>query len=782
MFLKNILITCISIFLIKTFSYSIKIDDYNIVWKTPSKNSSESMPCGGGEIGLNIWVENGDILIYIAQSGFFDENNGMLKHGRIRLTYNPNPFKDYTDFTQILKLKESSVEIIGTKKNINIKTIIFVDVFNPVINILTDSNQPIEIHLTYENWRYEERLQIGRETDNNRSFISAPIKALIRKDSTFFLENKICSFHKNDDKEPNAFYLCLKQQKLYSFKDSFYNPLKNLINGCLIEGENLLPDTILSGKYASTLFKGWRLKTEKPIQTNRIQITLNRKYFENVSEWINDIKRIHKNYKDNFTKNQLKTKMWWEDFWDRSFIFIYPNKKDSLPWYIGRNYQLFRYMLGCNYYGSYPTKFNGGLFTFDPEYVDEKFQYTPDYRRWGGGSFTAQNQRLVYWPMLKCGDFDAMISQFDFYLKLLKNAELRTKIYWGHKGASFTEQMENFGLPVAFEYGWKRPENFDPGVEYNSWVEYQWDTALEFCYMILQYYKYTGRNINKYLPLIESCLIFYDEHYQYLSSLRTTKKLDENGYLVIYPGTACETYKMATNPVTTICALKATIQELLQLPEEYLSTDKKRYYEEYLRRIPPIPFRVKNGVKTIAPAERYERMNNIEIPQLYPVFPYEFYGIGKPDIETAINTWKYGIDKPEQKNYISWHQDGIFCARLGLTNEAKDITIKKFKDGHFRFPTFWGPGHDWVPDHNWGGSAMICLQEMLMQTKDNKIYLFPAWPKEWDVYFKLYAPNNTIIECLYKNKKIEKLFITPDHRKKDIIVCTKKIKKKLMKI
>lgn len=352
----------------------------------------------------------------------------------------------------------------------------------------------------------------------------------------------------------------------------------------MIEGENLLPDTILLGKYASTPFKGWRLKTEKRIQTNRIQITLNRKYFENTAEWIEDIKKIHKNYKDNFLVNQIKTKKWWEEFWNKSFIHIYPNKNDSLPWYIGRNYQLFRFMLGCNYYGSYPTKFNGGLFTFDPEYVDEKFTFTPDYRKWGGGSFTAQNQRLLYWPMLKSGDFDAMISQFNFYLKLLKNAELRTKIYWGHKGASFTEQMENFGLPVAFEYGWKRPENFDPGVEYNSWVEYQWDTALEFCYMILQYYKYTGRNINEYFPLIESCLIFFDEHYQYLSSLRTTKNLDENGHLVIYPGTACETYKMATNPVTTICALKSIIQELLQLPEEYLSIEKRKYYEEYLKK------------------------------------------------------------------------------------------------------------------------------------------------------------------------------------------------------
>ena len=27
------------------------------VWTTQSKNSSESMPCGGHDVGMNVWVE-----------------------------------------------------------------------------------------------------------------------------------------------------------------------------------------------------------------------------------------------------------------------------------------------------------------------------------------------------------------------------------------------------------------------------------------------------------------------------------------------------------------------------------------------------------------------------------------------------------------------------------------------------------------------------------------------------------------------------------------------------
>ena len=44
------------------------LDDYNVVWDTPSADSAGSMPLGNGEIALNAWVEpSGDLLFYIAR-------------------------------------------------------------------------------------------------------------------------------------------------------------------------------------------------------------------------------------------------------------------------------------------------------------------------------------------------------------------------------------------------------------------------------------------------------------------------------------------------------------------------------------------------------------------------------------------------------------------------------------------------------------------------------------------------------------------------------------------
>ena len=78
------------------------------------------------------------------------------------------------------------------------------------------------------------------------------------------------------------------------------------------------------------------------------------------------------------------------------------------------------------------------------------------------------------------------------------------------------------------------------------------------------------------------------------------------------------------------------------------------------------------------------------------------------------------------------------------TDDARKLIIKKLDDGPYRFPAFWPPLIDWAPDHNWGGMGMIGLQEMLMQTVGDQILLLPAWPKTWDVDFKLHA---YAIEC-----------------------------------
>ncbi len=730
------------IFFFLFISLLTKAAEPDFVWTSPSANSSQSMPCGGGDIGMNVWVENGDLLFYVSRSGAFDENNTMLKQGRFRVTLTPNPFLNTKDFRQTLKLNDGGMEISANGTIVQL----WADVFKPVIHVEINSKTKISSEIRYESWRYRDRLIRKNEGQQNSYKWAIPNGLKMSKDSVFATENSVTFFHQNPAK--TIFDVTVAQQGLESVKSQLYNPISNLTSGGKMWGNNLLFSETEKRTYAGTDFEAWIFKSRKPFVKQELNIALQISQEKNIDLWESGLSKTIGEI--NLKVDRKQSAAWWNAFWNRSFIHI-----EGDAGTLSRNYTLFRYMLGCNRFGSWPTRFNGGLFTLDPVFVDSTLAFTPDYRKWGGGTFTAQNQRLVYWGMLKSGDFDLMLPEFDFYNKLLKNAELRSKVYWNHNGACFTEQLENFGLPNPSEYGWKRPDYFDKGLEYNAWLEYEWDTALEFCQMILDTKSYANADISKYMPLINSVVNFFDEHYRYLAQHRGRKTLDGDGHLVLFPGSACETYKMTNNSASTIAALRSVLKSLKN--------------DSLLKTIPPLPFRIIDGKTTIAPAKTWERVNNSEAPQLYLVFPWRIFGVGKDSLEIARNTYFYDPDLQKFRSHVGWKQDNIFAACLGLTDEAVRLNTLKLSDGPYRFPAFWGPGFDWSPDFNWGGSGMIGLQEMLLQTTDDgKILLFPAWPKKWNVHFKLYAPENTTVEAELKDGNVRLINVYPESRRKDI--------------
>ena len=121
------------------------------------------------------------------------------------------------------------------------------------------------------------------------------------------------------------------------------------------------------------------------------------------------------------------------------------------------------------------------------------------------------------------------------------------------------------------------------------------------------------------------------------------------------------------------------------------------YYESYLGRVPDTPLRLQQGHQCISPAVAYTRVQNSEIPQLYPVFPWGEYGLGLPNLTNAINTWLYDTETQTFHGDIGWKQDQIWQARMGMTENATANTESRFADStSFRFPAFKGPNFDWA--------------------------------------------------------------------------------------
>ncbi len=97
------------------------------------------------------------------------------------------------------------------------------------------------------------------------------------------------------------------------------------------------------------------------------------------------------------------------------------------------------------------------------------------------------------------------------------------------------------------------------------------------------------------------------------------------------------------------------------------------------------------------------------------------------------------------------------AALLGLTEQAAECLAHKTENSHpnHRFPAYWGPNFDWTPDQNHGGNLLTTLQTMVLQSHGNSVYLLPAFPKRWNVRFRLHTRGRGIAEGSYRNGKWE---------------------------
>ena len=417
---------------------------------------------------------------------------------------------------------------------------------------------------------------------------------------------------------------------------------------------------------------------------------------------------------------------------------------------VTRAYAHQRFVTACAGRGALPIRFNGSLFT-----VDQVFD--PDYRRWGG-AYWWQNTRLPYWSMLYSGDYDQMLPLFRMYRDALPLRKAATRKYYSHDGAFYPETMYFWGNYTDMNYGLDRKGKPD-GLTDNTYIRRYWQGGLELVGMMLDYHDGTrdaAFRDETLLPLAKEITTFFDQHW----------KRGEDGKIFYSPAQSLETWHSATNPTPEIVGLRYLLPRLLELPVDETT---RAQWRKLLADQPGIPTQTNDGQTRVLPATTFNELRNVENPELYAVFPYRaFNKLAGPDaLQIGINTW----NNRRNRANVGWQQQPIQAALLGLTNEAKVLTVQRTRGtaAGYRFPGFYGPNYDWTPDQDQISVFMVGLQYMLMQCEGDKILLLPAWPKEWDVSFKLHAPYNTTVEGVYRAGKLEQLKVTPDSRRKDVI-------------
>jgi hypothetical protein len=131
-----------------------KISQYDVIWDSPSKDASGSMPLGNGDVALNAWVEpNGDLVLLLAKGDAWDETCQLLKLGRIRIRCLSRPFDASMKFRQRLDLLHGAIEIDLDQVHLRI----WVDANAPVIRVEAQSESLFDFSATLEVWRTQDR-------------------------------------------------------------------------------------------------------------------------------------------------------------------------------------------------------------------------------------------------------------------------------------------------------------------------------------------------------------------------------------------------------------------------------------------------------------------------------------------------------------------------------------------------------------------------------------------------------------------------------------------------
>jgi alpha-L-fucosidase 2 len=710
-----------------------ELNGYNVVWTSPSTNGSPgSMPLGNGDITANVWVENngGDLMLYLGKSDSWSEGTRLLKVGRVRTHFSPNPFASGLPFTQTLDFYHGEIDITAGPSGSQVYLRIYIDANQPVIRIEASGQQNFTMSCSNEIWRSSAQAMNSGNQDSFRGVAGASPAPSESADVAPVLSDRLEWYHQNASSYFNEIF---NAENLSGYSGSYTDPWATRIFGATILADNFSvvnSQQLQSGSGTNFLVSIY--PCTMPTGSESIfQILMN-----------NQIERVETTSEAAARTNHYD---WWDAFWNRSWIFV---SGDTNAITVTRGYLEQRFMEACQGRGQYPIKFNGGAFTFDHN------GQNGDYRAWGPGYWN-QNTRLLYWPLLASGDFDMMLPFFNLYTNMLPVQTAATLHYYGHGGAFFPETFNIFGLYYGDDWGWNNTGGTTCG---DTYIKYHYQGGLETLAMMLAYYNYTQDSsfaTNYVVPMGTQVIRFFNEHWSKV-----------NGKLFFYPANACEMYWSCTNSTDYISGLMSDISQLMALPGNFTTPALVTEWSNCLAVLPPLPMDSTGAY--VKPAQTYGVGMNTENPECYCIFPYRLYGLGLTNFNVGLATF----NNRTVRNYKSdWSQDVIEEPLVGLTSAAQSDVINNFNDTDptARFQAYWTTRNDYLPTEDTGGAAMSGLQFMLMQCVGNQIQLLPSWPSGWNVDFKLNAPGNTTVRLILTNGTVTALTASPATRTNDFV-------------
>ncbi len=769
------------------------LDACNVVWEGPSKQESfDSMPLGNGDVGINVWFEsNGDILFYVSKVDAYDSQHLLSKLGRVRLR--TEPALDVTKVKTTLLLEQAAVEILAG----DTKFRIWVDANAPVIRVQGHCPTPRKVSIAAESLR-----QWQNAADPLPGSGTAALLFHDNSDHVAWCYRNQSSTWAGNFANQNSPEIVAKTK----------DPILHRTSGCVLTAKGfkrLNPTTIVS---------------PEPVTGIDVSVQVLTNQAETPDDWKSEVIRP--------VKSDWNAHLaWWKAFWNRSHIFIpkagdgiynldqyrftqFPQARDvyegqkEIPatqnaYQITQRYALERFCQAIASRGAVPPPYNGSIFTMDmPAGVmgfdkPKDSPISPDGRDWAMLSFMWQNTRHPYWSMPTRGDYETILPGMQFVRNGLDIAKDRCKKLYGVDGM------------VIFEASWYHNVGVFPFEGMPGHLRFHQLATIELPAIMAETYSHNRDDKflrETLLPCAEEGLKFYFNRFT---------KTDANGK-VLMEGVGCaETYQGVTNPATEMGCMKYLLDLLLSFP---IDSQRRATFTKWRAMLPEVPTRRIRGMDLLAVGEVYDPgRTDCETPELYSIYPFRQAWLGSPE-KLAMARQSFHVRNSSLDGTVDWQpvETGgwqsapVQAAHLGLAREAARLASINFHDRYVqwsgniakgpngelmrgacdtpgfvvgdpksglpfpyrprpKFPAFWECKMDGTPDNDHGANSVNTLQAMLLQGDGNKIHLLPAWPEDWDVSFKLAAPENTTVEGVYQNGRITSLKVTPESRRKDII-------------
>lgn len=720
----------------------------NVSYHIPGQTDRSAMPLGDGELCASVWTDGtGSVCMYLARSDARTEYDRTVKLGMIQIHFTPNPFTE-PFYVQTLFLTEGRIEITGRGG----KADVWIDRDSHTLRFAADFPETVKIRPEFVTWRTEDIVPEGEFSSEGCVVETADIVEPYREGTLFY--------HKNGKT------IIEETAKLQALGD------------CLAVIPDLLTGRVFGG-YLSYERKNREFHCS--VVTHSAQTTA-----EAFREYVLSKKEKLLPWKESMDRCRRH----WEEYWTKSYVFVEqdPVRKQEtdpvLAWLaaepmeytclcmsaVTRAYTLTKYMTACCSEGEFPILYNGMLFNLCPgegqHFGIENFgrnftaqpeaftpSVNPDERSWTTEHLW-QNIRHPYHSMAARGEADSMRVLFRYYRRFWEINRKRAERYYQASGQHNTEMTMSFGLQSKGIYGEERSGLAD-GYAQNRWGgAVDISPGLELICMMLDYFDYT-KDVRF---LKDEVLPYAKDLFEYI---RTRFRKRKDGKIVIGPVNCIETYWNTVNPLPIVAGMQACADRMIQIDD--LDRQTRKWFEDYRTEIPDLPV---DGL--LLPAEQYaDDRKNVEIPELYAIFPFRVVGMNEETKKLAEETFKkrikeFGVDKvfrikstPGTASYSGWQYIGQVAAMLGMKELAAHILADNcsLQNPGTRFPAMWGPIYDAVPDTDHGANILNQLQTMILQKNGDEVLFLHGFPENWNVEFRLHIDKHTVAEGVFRNGK-----------------------------